>query len=165
MRLLLSALLIAASGLAQAASIPMYDLPLKSGPAGAVYKMSERPNSVFVFEAYKLSCVYCNKNAPNVDRLADDYRDNPRVEVLDLGLDTSNDAYAEWIRRHKPNHPVVQDVGNKIFNALKSQNSIPQVFIVNCRGQLVGSTVGEWNAAANKAVRDYVDQALTTVCE
>jgi len=150
---------------AEAASIPMYDLPLKSGPAGSVYKMSEHPNSVFVFEAFQLSCVYCNRNAVNVNNLADAFADNERVQILDLGLDTSDDAYARWIAQHAPNHPVVQDVGAKIYRALRTTNSIPQVFIVNCRGELTASHVGEWSAGIVGQVKAEINQALATVCE
>ena len=169
MRLVLSSVMLAASTFltpvfGATVTIPMSDLPLKNGAVGAVYKMADHPNSVFVFESYKLSCVYCNQNARNVDKLATEYAANTRVQVLDLGLDSADSDFAEWIRIHASNHPVVQDVGFKIFKALRSSNNIPQVFIVNCKGELAGTALGEWDAGAAASVRGYINTALKTTC-
>lgn len=164
MRFAFAAVMFVAAGMAQAASIPMYDLPIKNGEPGAVYKMSEHPNAVFVFEAYRNFCGACNDNAPAVDALADHYSSNDRVQVLDLSLDTSAQDFASWINRHKPNHPVVQDVGFKIFKALKTANSIPQVFVVNCRGEKVDGAVGTWSSSVAARLRASIDRALDTTC-
>ena len=153
-----------ASTAASAASIPMYEFPLKNSDSRDVYKMSEHQNGVFVFEAYRLSCGYCNENAPAVDALATQYASNPRVQVLDLGLDTNDADYAEWIARHEPNHPVVQDTGRRVYNALRTSSGVPQVFVVNCKGEMVGNHVGTWDGAAGK-IRGYVERALQTTCE
>ena len=150
---------------AYAASIPMYDFPLKNGESrDDVYKMSEHKNGVFVFEAYRLSCGYCNDNAPVVDQLASEYANNARVQVIDLGLDTSDADFAEWISRHQPNHPVVQDTGRRVYNALKTANGVPQVFVVNCKGEMVGNHVGTWDDGGKK-IRGFIGRALLTTCE
>lgn len=165
MRLTIATALFVLSTAASAASIPMYDFPLKNGESrDDVYKMSEHKNSVFVFEAYRLSCGYCNDNAPVVDALAAEYAANGRVQVIDLGLDTNDADYAEWIARHTPNHPVVQDTGRRVFNALKTQNGVPQVFIVNCKGEMVGNHVGTWDNSGRN-IRSMIDRALQTTCE
>ena len=156
----------AVATMAQAASIPMLEFPVKTAgsPAGSIYRMADHPNSVWVFESYRLSCVYCNQNAPNVDKLANDYKDNPRVQVLDAGLDTGDAEYIEWNRRHKPNHPVIQDVGYKVFKAFRVENAIPQVFVVDCKGNLVGSAMGAWGPTESAAIRGYINKALETTC-
>ena len=165
MRQILAAALFIAATSASAATIPMYEFPLKNGASrDDVYKMSEHKNAVFVFEAYRLNCGYCNENAPAVDDLATDYSNNPRVQVLDLGLDTSDSDYAEWISRHNPNHPVIQDTGRRVFNALKTSSGVPQVFVVNCKGEMVGNHVGTWSQSVSK-IRSFVERALATTCE
>jgi hypothetical protein len=146
-------------------SIPMYDFPLKNGQArDEIYKMSEHKNGVFVFEALRLSCGYCNENAPAVDRLATEYASNPRVQVLDLSLDTLDYDISEWINRHHPNHPVIQDTGRRVYNALKVTNGVPQVFVVDCKGMMVGGHVGTWGGA-ERHIRSLVELALKTTCE
>ena len=167
MKLFIASALFAVASLAQAASsIPTnLEFPLVSGAAGSTYKMADHPNSVFVFESFGLSCGYCNANAPAVDRLATDYKGNARVQVLDMSLDSQASYYQEWIRRHNPNHGVIADTSRKVYNALKSQDAIPQVFVVNCKGQMVGTFLGAWDASAEKQVRGFVDKALTTTCD
>ncbi len=166
MRHLLTSVLLLASSVSFAASIPnTMTFPVKNGAAGEVYKMQDHPNSVFVFEAFRLTCSYCNQNAPRVDRLAEENRANPRVEVLDLSLDTADYEFAEWIRLHKPNHKVIQDVGRNVYKALKTIDGIPQAFVVDCKGNMHGNVFGAWDANAEKKVRDLIASALKVTCE
>ena len=165
-RTILASMALTLAGVAHGASIPMYDFPLKNGESRpAVYKMSEHPNSVFVFEAYRLSCGYCNENAPLVDALTDDFRAESRVQILDLGQDTTDADYEEWITRHHPNHPVIADTGRRVYSALKSQNGVPQAFVVNCKGALVGSVLGSWEPGDASKMRRMVNEALKTTCK
>lgn len=153
------------SGLAHTASIPTnLEFPFKNGPANAIYKMTDHPNGVFVFEVYQLSCGDCNANAPRVNRLADEYAKNVRVQILDTGFDKLDSTYPIWINRQKPNHPVIKDGDGQIFYRLSTANVVPQVFIVNCKGELVGSHVDQWDATAEKQIRGYIDTALKTTC-
>jgi hypothetical protein len=153
------------SGQALASSIPTnLVFPLKNDKTKNEYRMADHPNSVFVFESYRLRCSYCNENAPAVDALATKYAANSRVQVLDAGLDTSNADYQSWINRHKPNHAVVHDIGRKVFDALKTVNGVPQVFVVNCKGELVGNFVGSWGNEGREKVEADVEQALETDC-
>ena len=127
--------------------------------------MSEHKNSVFVFESFADFCGGCHENAPNVDEFATEFATNPRVQVLDLGLDQVDSAYQAWVGRHHPNHPVLQDTARKVFNALRTDNLIPQVFIVNCRGEMVGNHIGEWDEAVKTKLRGDIAAALATTCE
>ena len=165
-----AASLFAAAGFfangALAAKIAPASFPwMNAGRTGATYNMADHPNAVFVFEAFSLNCSWCNKNAANVDALATKFKDNARVQVIDLGLDTSDSYYSRWIATHKPNHPVVKDVGRKVYNALQVENGIPQVFIVNCRGEREEVVVGYWGEAEKAQVEAAVNRALQTTCE
>lgn len=148
-----------------ASKIAPMSFPWMNGPAaGATWNMTDHPNGVFVFEAFSLNCSWCNKNAANVDALATKFKDNARVNVIDLGLDSSDSSYSRWISTHKPNHPVVKDVGRKVYNALQVENGIPQVFIVNCKGELEDVVVGYWESGEKAQVERAVNKALQTTC-
>ena len=168
MRTIFSALALAASFLAStafASQIAPTSFPwMNAKQAGSTYNMAEHPNAVFVFEAFSINCSWCNKNAPNVDALATKFKDNARVQVIDLGLDSSTSAFTQWIQTHNPNHPVVKDVGRKVFNALQVENGIPQVFIVNCRGEREDVVVGYWEAAEKAQIERAINKALETTC-
>jgi hypothetical protein len=162
--LVLSAFLFATG--AHASQMEILEFPWKNAStAGSVWKMSDHPNGVFVFEAFSINCTYCNQNATQVKNFARRWSSNPRVQVIDLGLDTVASAYTRWIATHRPPYPVVEDVGQRAWNALKQQNGIPQTFVVNCRGERVGATVGLWNPSAVAALDAAVNRALETTCQ
>jgi len=169
MRLILSALSVLSLALsavaAQAAQMEILEFPWKNGPAaGSVYKMSDHPNGVFVFEAFSINCTFCNQNVPQVKAFVSKYSANARVQVIDLGLDTADSAYTRWISQHRPTYPVVMDTGRRAWTALRQENGIPQTFVVNCRGELVDHTIGLWNAASVVKLDAAVAKALETTC-
>ena len=166
MRNVVASVLLLASSAGFSASIATnMTFPVKNGEAGEVYKMEDHKNSVFVFEAYRLSCYYCNLNAPKVDALATQFAENPRVQVLDLGMDTADADFAEWIRAHKPNHKVIQDVNKTVYKTLKTMDGVPQAFVFDCKGNMHGNVVGAWDANGEKRIRDLIASALKVTCE
>jgi len=150
---------------ASAQSIGMWDFPWKNAQdSGAVYDMADHANGVFVFEAYSINCGPCNSNAVHVDALATKYKDESRVQVIDLGTDANDSDYSRWIARHKSNHPVVKDTDRRVYNALKTDNLIPQVFVVNCRGEKIYGTIGVWTTATKSALDRAIAVGLATDC-
>lgn len=148
-----------------AQNLPQLEFPWKNNPASdAVYKMSDHPNGVFVFEALALFCSYCNENARNVDALATKYAAEPRVQVLDLSLDSSDSSIQQWIARHRPNHPVIKDVNRRAWNILKRDNGIPQAFVVDCAGELVDYVLGTWDEEAKTKIDTAIATALQRTC-
>ena len=141
-------------------------LPIMNSPAhDAVFKMTDHPNGVTVFEAYSITCTYCNQNAPAVDALATEYKADARVTVLDLGLDSSPRDYQRWIATHNPNHPVVKDTNHTVFNALKQDEAIPQTFVVACDGTLVAATLGAWGDQELQTLKDGIAKAEQVTCQ
>ncbi len=165
-RLIVIATLAGISATGYAGTLPKMDFPWKNNPAtDAVYKMSDHPNGVFVFEALALFCSYCNENAVNVDALATKYKSQPRVQVLDLSLDSSDSSIQQWIARHRPNHPVIKDTNRTAWNILKQDSGIPQAFIVDCAGELVDFVIGSWDDAAKAKIDAAIATALEKTCE
>ena len=143
---------------------PATTLPWMNGGTDGEFKLADHPNGVFVFEAYELSCAFCNQNAPQVDALAVEYKNDARVTVVDLGQDTADRDYRNWIATHSPNHPVVKDVGQKVFSALKQDDGIPQTFVVAaCDGSLAGSTLGLWGDA-KKTLTEAITKTEKIAC-
>ncbi len=162
--------LVAGHGFASEAAPIKIDLstiefPWMNSPArDAVYRLSDHPQGVFVFEGYSINCVWCNRNAVQVDALATDYASEPRVQVIDLGLDKNDRDYRNWIQTHNPNHPVVKDVNKAVWNSLARASSIPQTFVVACDGTLVGQTLGYWGDEEKNVLKDAIAKALETTC-
>lgn len=155
------------SGAAFGAQIDLASLKLpwkNAANQGSILEFVTKPNTVFVFEAFSLGCHWCNVNAPKVQEMAEYYKGDSRVQFIDLGLDTRDIDYTRWISAHKPTYPVVQDLDGKIFSSLKQSNGIPQTFVVDCEGNLVGSTLGAWNDAEKEVIKTAIEKAEQTVC-
>lgn len=126
--------------------------------SGNTYNSVDHPNAVFVFESYFLNCPYCNDNAPNVDALAEEFGDNPRVQVLDIGIDRTDAEYAEWILRHNPNHPVLHD-GARALTRQLGTTSYPTVYVVK-NGAVLLKATGVWSASTKARIRSTIASAL-----
>lgn len=132
---------------------------LKEMKSGEIYNSADHAGSVFVFESYFLDCPYCNQNAPNVDELAASYMGDGRVQVLDIGVDRNDAQYAEWIRRHSPNHPVLND-GARTLTKQLGTSRYPTVFVVDKTGTILFQATGVWSGATKARIRHLVDSAL-----
>jgi peroxiredoxin len=138
------------------------ELPQMNGQGGT-YRMTDHPEGIFVVEAYFLGCPYCNENAPAVNSVASTFANDPRVQVLDVGVDKDPSAYATWIARHNPNHPVLKDSSRKLISQLGT-SGYPSTYVVNCKGQVVESTEGAWGNKEKQAIISAVEKLQSTGC-
>ena len=138
------------------ASYLPFELPWMNHPeAGKIYRSSDYPGSVFVFETYFLQCPYCNQNAVNVENLATAFAGDDRVQVLDLGRDTRGSDYDQWIARHNPRHPVLKDASRVLLNKFGTR-LFPTTYVLNCRGELALMNEGLWSPG-------YKDQLVSQI--
>ncbi len=137
---------------------------MNSEESGATYKSADHPNGIFVVEAYFLNCPYCHQNAPQVDALAEEYADNERVQVLDVGVDRKDADYESWISQHNPNHPVLNDGGRKLISQLGT-SGYPSTYVIDCKGTVVYKTSGTWNSAKKDAIKKAIDGLGEETCE
>jgi peroxiredoxin len=130
---------------------------------GGTYRMADHPEGIFVVEAYFLGCPYCNENAPAVNSVASMFAKDPRVQVLDVGVDRDSAAYSTWIARHNPNHPVLKDGSRKLISQLGTAG-YPSTYVINCRGQVVESTEGAWGQDEKQAIISAVEKLQASGC-
>lgn len=119
---------------------------------------------VYVVEAYFNTCPYCNYNAPNVDSLAESYKSDLRVHVLDVGIDKQDSDYQSWIRKHNPNHPVLKDSKRQLVGRLGT-TSYPSTYVIDCLGNVAYKTVGEWSGATQNKIKDAIEKSLQLKCD
>lgn len=163
-RLLVAASLFIASSSAFAVTISPFSLPWKNHAVrDTVYKTADHADGVFVLEFGANFCSYCNENAPNVDQLATDYAAEPRVQVLDVLTDQSDAEITRWITRHRPNHPVLKDVGRAVWLQV-GERYIPTVVVTDCLGEVQYKHTGVWSATEKRAIRDTIDSLLAAGC-
>lgn len=147
------------------ATIKPFSIPwMNHATAGTKYATADHPGGVFVLEFYANFCGACNENADNVDALAEAYKDEPRVQVLDVSLDTSNREIKAWIFNHQPNHPVVKDEGHTLWNQV-NEEYIPTAVVTDCHGDIKWRNTGVWDRATVADLKRVVDGLLAQTCE
>ena len=131
----------------------------------AVYRLADHPNVVHVLEAWTLTCGGCSENAASVAELAAEYDGDARVQFIDMGLDPAARDYTRWIEAHHPEHPVVQDVNRRVFDQLRHADTVPQAFIVDCKGSLTSWASGHWSDDVKGTIRSGIAKALAVRCD
>lgn len=131
--------------------------------AGTTYYSLDYPDAIFVIEAYYRGCSACNANAPSVDKLAERYKNSPRVQVLDVGIDFEDTEYQMWIQTHNPNHPVLKDYKKQVVGPLGTQK-YPSTYVLDCSGKVHYSSVGTWDASTQQAIQTAIDKLNNEIC-
>lgn len=143
-----------------ATAITPFDLQwMNHKVVGTNYKSSAHPKGVFLIETYFRNCPYCVQNAPNVNDLAGKYANEPRVQVIDLGIDKTDAEYASWIALTKPNHPVLKDAGMKVVRELGT-TGYPSTYVLDSQLKVVYKHSGVWASAARRQIQITIDQLL-----
>jgi hypothetical protein len=130
---------------------------------GQMYNSSSHPNGVFLLEGFFNGCPYCHDNAPLIDEIAEAFKDEPRVQVLDIGRDCRESDYRSWIARHNPNHPVLRDCDQLLLSQL-GISGYPTSVIADCSGKEVYRKVGSMQARDVAAAKAAITKALETQC-
>jgi peroxiredoxin len=161
MKALMMSLVIAVVTSVSSAAIQPFELPWMNSAGGVtVYKSATLIDPIFVVEAYFLGCPYCNQNASNVNDLAEAYKNEPRVQVLDVGVDRQDSQYASWIQKHKPNHPVLKDA-NKVLIRQLGTTGYPSTYVIDGRTMtVVYDTDGVWGSDTRDDLRNAIDTLL-----
>lgn len=164
---ILAAFFAAASSVASA-SVSPFSLPWMNTAHSTTgvrpnYVSADRPNGIFVIEAYFLGCPYCNMNAQNVNDLATAFSDEDRVQVLDVGTDRNDADYATWIARHNVNHPVLKDSSRTLIRQLGT-TAFPSTYVIDCHGQIAFQGVGSWDQSEENQIYAAVRNLLAQDC-
>jgi len=125
------------------------------------FNTAELPHSIFVVEAYFNGCHWCNVNAPQVNQLAQEFEREDRVQFLDVGVDSQDSEYQNWIRHNTPNHPVLKDPeGAKLLGDFNIEG-YPTTLLLDCHGVEKYRHVGAWGSDGADEVRAAIQRELT----
>lgn len=142
-------------------SIAHFELPWVNAESesNATYQSNQYTGAVWVIETFFLGCPYCNDNAPNVNALQQHFKNDERVQILDVGIDQSDSSYAEWIRRHKPNHAVLKDASRKLVRQLGT-TSYPTTYVLDKKLNVIYKSTGVWSSKVTAQIKTTVERAL-----
>lgn len=142
-------------------SISHFSLPWMNSETNppAIYQSSQYLDAVWVIETFFLTCPYCNDNAQNVNDLQNDFKNDERVQILDVGIDTADSSYQEWIRKHQPNHPVLKDASRKLVRQLGT-GVYPSTYVLDKNLNIVFKSTGVWGSKTSSQIKEAVEKAL-----
>lgn len=127
---------------------------------GTVFNTEDYPDGIFVIHPYFIHCPVNYQLEPKVNQLAVDYVDEPRVHVIDIGIDRSDLDYKKWIGGVNPNHPVLKDANREVVRSL-GVTQFPTTIVLDGYGTVqYRSTPGVWSAKEEKEIRATIDWLL-----
>lgn len=139
------------------AAEPVEAMPIMSGEGGGYFMI---PGKVRVLEFYYDNCAACNANATNVKALHKAWKESEAVHVLDVGIDSKDSEYAQWIERHKPEHMVLKDVDRRLFRSFVLRY-VPTTIVLDCDLKETYRHVGVWDADTKEALNLSLVQAVS----
>lgn len=114
-----------------------------SDSAGVSHSFAEYRGKVLYVDLWATWCGPCQKEIPHFAKVADHYRDNPRVQLISVSMDRPKD-YATWlaqIRREQPAWPqfIVNKAEHDKLSADYGVRFIPRFILIKPDGTLANA--------------------------
>jgi peroxiredoxin len=103
------------------------------------------PGTRQVLFVYNTRCAFCLATIPTWQRIADRYRNDPKVQVIAVSLD-SLEATAKYARQHNLRYPTAVLTDPRTTGLFRF-NSVPQTLVIDERGRVMHSRLGRLDDA------------------
>ena len=148
-----------------ASAVEPFELPWVNAPLGKThFKSNETKNATLIVVPFYDRCASCNANAREINELANRYANEPKIQFIEVGLDQEPDSDRGWVTRHNPNHPVLQDEKGILIGQLGA-STLPEAFVLDCRGKIVFRVWGEWRSSEKLAIMNAIDAVSKVNCQ
>ncbi len=136
-----------------------YD-PTLEAPDGSTIKLSELFGKVLYIDMWATWCVPCCKEIPHLEKLADRFKDNDKIQFVSISIDSDKDAWLKKIENDKPSWPqyLLPEEENQKFSQVMGISSIPRFLIIGSDGKFV-STDAE--RPSNSDIDEILNNAIT----
>jgi cytochrome c biogenesis protein CcmG/thiol:disulfide interchange protein DsbE len=142
------------SGPAPAFAVTMYDFD-QIAMSGQRVQLKDLRGKAVVVNFWASYCDPCKTEAPMLERVWNDYRDQG---VVFLGLNTNDPLKnaLDYLTQYGITYPNAPDEGSHIEDAYRI-TGIPETFVISPQGKIVRHFMSEPN---ERELRDVIDQAL-----
>lgn len=120
------------------------------GQPDSVWKSEDYAGQPIIVEFYFNSCPSCNENAPNVDTIKG--KVEGIAQVVEVSIDCQSNAWLDWLRRHHPKSPVVNDCGGVLTDHYDIQRFPTVLFLDGTEHRAVYQYAGVWTAAVQRKI-------------
>lgn len=118
---------------------PSFDLPTLDGPR---VRLADLRGKVVFLNFWATWCPPCVEEMPAVQRLADRLRGSP-FTVLGVSVDADGaKKVRDFLREHHLTFPVALDPESRVAKGLYGTTGVPETFVVDRAGTIVGKYVG-----------------------
>ncbi|MGQ9849628.1 MAG: TlpA family protein disulfide reductase [Aggregatilineaceae bacterium] len=135
-------------------TVTMYDFD-QIVMSGERVSLKDLRGQAVVINFWASFCVPCQKEAPMLERVWNDYRDRG---VIFLGINTDDPLKnaLDYLVEYQITYPNAPDVGERVEEAYRI-TGIPETFVINTRGEIVRHFLSEPN---ERDLRAAIDRAL-----
>lgn len=116
------------------------------------YSGDDKPTVFYVFSP---TCVWCERNARNINAIAELKGESFRF----IGLSLADDGLREYVESHRLNFPVYKSLTPETVQAL-GLGSTPQTIVVSPDGRVQQNWVGAYGAAIQPQVEGFFNVRL-----
>lgn len=122
------------------------------------YVSTDHEGAAFLIEWYFQSCPACNQNARNVNKLKDEFKGNPKVQIIEISIDCQDSQYRQWISRHGIKGPVLNGCDRDELTDAMNVSRFPTTIIYapNKREAMRGQ--GVWSGSTYNRIKRYLEQ-------
>jgi len=100
-------------------------------------------DKIILLDFFATWCPPCKAEIPHLTNIQKKYKDNFEIIGILLEQNKSNDELNNFIKQHSINYTVVNDVnGQKIANTIGNVRSIPTMFLINQKGNIIQHYLG-----------------------
>ena len=132
---------------------------------GQSHSMGAGQGKVTLLHFWVHWCPHCRTDAPKVQALYDQFRDNPNVQVLTVNLDDDRAVLDQFVKEHQVTYPVtsaaeqaaVSDGVN--LQKLYEVNGFPLTYLIDAQGTIRYKISGSF-VEANQDVGKLVTELL-----
>lgn len=134
-----------------------FDLVNRNGVEGERYRSSDFLGFPIVVELYFNGCSSCEANARNVRELAEVWHGD-RAQVVELGIDCGSADYLDWIARHAPFGPVLDDCDRIVAHEL-GVRSYPTTIVLGRDHEVIYRSIGVWSSSIKRDINNALESA------
>ena len=123
--------------------------------SGESVSLADLRGKAVVVNFWASYCVPCQKEAPLLERVWNDYRDRG---VIFLGVNTEDPLKEalDYLVKYGVTYPNAPDQGGRMENAYRI-TGIPETFVINTQGEIVRHFLSEPN---ERELRNAIERAL-----
>ncbi|HEA19829.1 MAG TPA: TlpA family protein disulfide reductase [Pricia antarctica] len=129
--------------------------------SGGKFDFSETNGKVVFMDVWATWCGPCIKQRPRVVEFAKKYRDNDKVRIMMVSVDSSKDKWLSFLQKEKDNEGTdlfIEDGMHSEFGDGYNIKSIPRYILIGRDGKIIDANINEPSLATEDAIENAIGE-------